>query len=73
MPSYSYLFTLHKIQGQRSAEALDLTGPDAPKPGYEVLPTADAKNLVAYLLALRHDYPLPEAGPVKGNQTTPAH
>jgi cytochrome c oxidase cbb3-type subunit II len=64
MPSYSYLFTVRKIQGQRSDQALDLTGADAPKPGYEVVPTADARNLVAYLLSLRHDYPLPEA-PVK--------
>jgi cytochrome c oxidase cbb3-type subunit II len=64
MPSYRYLFEVRKIQGQRSYEALDLSGPDAPKPGYEVVPTAEARNLVAYLLSLRHDYPLPEA-PVK--------
>ena len=64
MPSFSHLFTLRKIQGQRSDEALDLSGADAPAAGYEVVPTAEAKNLVAYLVALRHDYPLPEA-PVK--------
>jgi len=64
MPCFSHLFLTRKIQGQRSDEALDLTGEDAPKDGYEVIPTSDAKNLVAYLLALRHDYPLPEA-PVK--------
>ncbi len=64
MPSYSYLFSVHRIQGQRSNEALDLPEGAAPKSGYEVVPTADAKNLVAYLLSLRHDYPLPEA-PVK--------
>jgi cytochrome c oxidase cbb3-type subunit 2 len=65
MPSYSNLFILRKIEGQRSAEALDLSGAFAPKPGYEVVPTADAKNLVAYLLALRHGYPLPEASLLK--------
>ncbi len=64
MPAFRDLFIVRKIQGQRSDEALDLTGADAPKAGYEVVPTAEAKNLVAYLLALRHDYPLPEA-PVK--------
>jgi cytochrome c oxidase cbb3-type subunit 2 len=64
MPSFNDLFLVRKIQGQLSKEALDLTGEDAPKPGYEVVPTSDAKNLVAYLLSLRHDYPLPEA-PVK--------
>jgi cytochrome c oxidase cbb3-type subunit 2 len=72
MPSYSHLFEMRKIEGQRSAEALDLTGEDAPKPGYEVVPTTDAKNLVAYLLSLRHDYPLPEAGSVKNSPATPA-
>jgi cytochrome c oxidase cbb3-type subunit II len=30
-------------------------------PGYEVVPTEDAKALVAYLLSLKRDYPLPEA------------
>lgn len=64
MPSYSHLFLVRKIQGQPSDEALALTGDDAPKKGYEVVPSAEAKNLVAYLLSLRHDYPLPEA-PVK--------
>jgi len=71
MPSYSHLFSLRKIQGQRSDEALNLTGADAPKQGYEVVPTAEAKNLVAYLLSLRHDYPLPEA-PLKKAAAGPA-
>jgi cytochrome c oxidase cbb3-type subunit II len=61
MPSFRHLFQVCKIQGERSTEALDLQGADAPKPGYEVVPTAEAKNLVAYLLSLRQDYPLPEA------------
>lgn len=67
MPSFSHLFQVRKIQGQRSAEALELTGAAAPREGWEVVPTAEAKNLVAYLLSLRHDYPLPEA-PVKKNE-----
>ena len=66
MPSFSHLFAVRKIQGQRSDEALELAGADAPKEGFEVVPTSEAKNLVAYLLSLRHDYPLPEA-PVKKN------
>lgn len=70
MPSYSYLFKVCKIQGERSVEALDLPAEFAPKAGYEVIPTADAKNLVAYLLALRHDYPLPEADPVTNTPAT---
>ena len=73
MPSYSHLFKVRKIEGQRSAEALDLSDEFAPKAGYEVVPTAEAKNLVAYLLSLRHDYPLPEAGSVTNSPATPSH
>lgn len=72
MPSYANLFIVRKIEGQRSAEALDLPDGFAPKAGYEVVPTAEAKNLVAYLLSLRHDYPLPEAGPVTNSPATPS-
>jgi cytochrome c oxidase cbb3-type subunit II len=62
MPSYSYLYKVRKIQGQPSNESLvGLTGPHAPKPGYEVVPTEDAKALVAYLLSLNQTYPLPES------------
>ena len=66
MPPFRDLFEVRRIQGQRSDEALDLTGADAPAAGYEVVPTSEAKNLVAYLLSLRHDYPLPEAPVKKG-------
>ncbi len=66
MPSYRYLYTTRKISGQPSAVALQgLTGPYAPKPGYEVVPTEDARTLVAYLLSLKRNYPLPEAEPLQ--------
>ncbi len=61
MPSYRYLYTTQKIQGQRSARAIDLLPPDNPPDGYEVLPSAEAEALVAYLLSLNRNYPLPEA------------
>jgi len=62
MPSYSYLYTVRKIQGQPSNESLvGLAGPHAPKPGYEVVPTEDAKALVAFMLSLNKSYPLPES------------
>lgn len=65
MPAYRFLYVLRKIQGQPSDRAVrGLTGPHAPPPGYEVVPTPDAEALVAYLLSLRHNYPLPEADPV---------
>lgn len=62
MPSHRYLYNLRKISGQPSNAAVTgLTGPHAPAPGYEVVPTEDAQALVAYLLSLKRDYPLPEA------------
>jgi cytochrome c oxidase cbb3-type subunit 2 len=62
MPSYSYLYQYRKIVGQPSAHALQgLTGSFAPKAGYEVVPTQQAEALVAYLLSLNQNYPLPES------------
>ena len=56
MPSYRYLFETRKIEGQHSPDALVLEGDDKPQPGYEVVPTARARALVAYLKALDHNY-----------------
>jgi len=61
MPSYRYLYRTQKIEGQKSANAIDLLPPDAPADGYEVVPTYEAEALVAYLLSLNRNYPLPEA------------
>lgn len=62
MPPFRFLFRMQKIQGRPSGNAVQgLLGPHAPQPGYEVVPTADARALVAYLLSLKRDYPLPEA------------
>jgi cytochrome c oxidase cbb3-type subunit II len=60
MPAFRYLYEVRPIQGQRSPEALDLAPGDAPPPGYEVVPTENARALVAYLISLRQDYSLPE-------------
>ena len=66
MPSYRYLYRSRRIAGQTSSNAVvGLKGPHAPQPGYEVVPTEDAGVLVAYLLSLRRDYPLPEAEPLQ--------
>lgn len=66
MPSYRYLYKVRKISGQPSALALQgLTGPHAPQPGYEVVPTDDAHALVVYLLSLKRNYTLPEAEPLQ--------
>lgn len=65
MPSFRYLYRLRKISGQPSAQAVQgLTGPHAPQPGYEVVPTEEARVLAAYLMSLKRNYPLPEAEPL---------
>jgi cytochrome c oxidase cbb3-type subunit 2 len=61
MPAYPFLYRVQKIQGEGSPDALDLEPADAPPPGHEIVPTQQAKELVAYLLSLKQDYSLPEA------------
>ena len=61
MPAYRRLFETREVQGQPSVDALKLEGAIAPLAGYEVVPTADGKALVNYLLSLKKNYPLPEA------------
>jgi cytochrome c oxidase cbb3-type subunit II len=61
MPAYRWLFQTREIQGQPSVDAVKLEGPDAPPPGYEIVPTSEGKALVGYLLSLKKNYPLPEA------------
>jgi cytochrome c oxidase cbb3-type subunit 2 len=61
MPAYHFLYQERPISGERSADALKLTGPDAPPEGSEVVPTYDAKCLVAYLMSLDQSHELKEA------------
>ncbi len=61
MPAYAHLFDVHPLAGrQPSDSALRLTGKAAAPAGTEVVPTARARALVAYLLSLKdtYDYPL---------------
>jgi cytochrome c oxidase cbb3-type subunit 2 len=64
MPAYRFLYEKRRISGERSLDALNLTGEDAPPAGWEVVPTYDAKCLVAYLMSLDQSHPLNE---VKSN------
>ncbi len=61
MPSFRFLYRVQKIEGQPSVNALNLLPPNRPADGHEVVPTYEAKALVAYLLSLNRNYPLPEA------------
>lgn len=56
MPPFRFLFETREIQGARSPDALEIEGEQAPPEGYEIVPTRDARNLVAYLIQLDHSY-----------------
>ena len=78
MPAYRFLYRKRPIGGERSADALELTGDDAPPAGWEIVPTFDAQCLVAYLMSLDQSHPLPEvksgappAGPVASPAAPP--
>jgi cytochrome c oxidase cbb3-type subunit 2 len=64
MPSYKNLFQVRKITGAPSLDALALPAEIAPPEGFEIVPKAEAKSLVAYLLSLNRSHPLKEAGAV---------
>jgi len=60
MPAYRFLYQKRRISGERSADALKLTGKEAPAEGWEIVPTYDAQCLVAYLMSLDQSHPLKE-------------
>ena len=60
MPAYKFLYEKQQVGGERSADALQLTGSEAPPPGWEIVPSYDAKCLVAYLMSLDQSHPLKE-------------
>ena len=66
MPAYRFLFETRKISGAGpSQDAVVVREALAPPAGYEIVPTPEAKSLVAYLLSLNKGYHLPdENGPV---------
>lgn len=63
MPSYRFLYEERRITGERAADALRISGPGALGEGWEIVPSYDAKCLVAYLMSLDQSHPLNE---VKG-------
>ncbi|MDZ4814701.1 MAG: cbb3-type cytochrome c oxidase subunit II [Verrucomicrobiota bacterium] len=58
MPSFRFLYEERKIVGSSSINALKVKDV---KTGYEIVPTKEAEDLVAYLLSLNQNYSLPEA------------
>ena len=70
MPAYRFLYEKRRIAGERSAEALQLSASDAPPEGLEVVPTYDAKCVVAYLMGLNQSHPLKDVRSVGGAPAT---
>jgi cytochrome c oxidase cbb3-type subunit 2 len=70
MPAYRFLYEKRRIAGERSAEALQLSVSDAPPQGWEIVPTYDAKCVVAYLMGLNQSHPLKEVRSVGGAPAT---
>jgi hypothetical protein len=66
MPAYKFLYEKRPITGEPSADALKLTGKDAPPEGWEIIPTYDAKCLVAFLISSNQSHPLDETRPGGG-------
>lgn len=69
MPAYRFLYEKRPIGGVSSPDALNFAGGDvdAPKEGWEIVPSYDAKCLVAYLMSRDQSHPLKEAkSPVVG-------
>jgi cytochrome c oxidase cbb3-type subunit 2 len=65
MPPYAFLFEKRKIgRFGPDTNAVVLEGAFAVEPGYEIMPTREAKQLVEYLRSLKSSGDLPEA-PVK--------
>jgi hypothetical protein len=60
MPAYHFLYEKRRISGERAADALKLEERDKVPEGWEVVPTYDAKCLVAYLMSLDQSHPLKE-------------
>ena len=67
-PPFRFLYEFRPVVGENSPKALKLPGDYAQRhgyarPGYELVPTPRAEELVAYLLNLKDTYLYPEARP----------
>jgi cbb3-type cytochrome oxidase cytochrome c subunit len=69
MPAYHFLYEKRRISGERAADALKLGERDEVPEGWEVVPTYDAKCIVAYLMSLDQSHALKE---VKTSAAAPA-
>jgi cbb3-type cytochrome oxidase cytochrome c subunit len=63
MPAYRFLYEKRRITGSGSFDSLNFAGDEAEAPGegWEIVPSYDAKCLVAYLMSRDQSHPLKEA------------
>ena len=64
MPSFAFLYEKRRIAGEPAADAVKLSGPKGEPGEDEIVPSCDAKCLVAYLMSLDQSHALKE---VKSN------
>lgn len=72
MPAYHFLYEKRPISGQRAADALKLSEADAVPEGWEIVPTYNAKCLVAYLMSLDQSHALKEVKATAAPPSPPA-
>jgi cytochrome c oxidase cbb3-type subunit II len=63
MPAYRFLYEKRRITGSASSDALNFAGDtkEAPTEDWEIVPSYDAKCLVAYLMSRDQSHALKEA------------
>jgi cbb3-type cytochrome oxidase cytochrome c subunit len=63
MPAYRFLYEKRRISGAGSFDSINFVGDEAEAPGegWEIVPSYDAKCLVAYLMSRDQSHPLKEA------------
>jgi cbb3-type cytochrome oxidase cytochrome c subunit len=63
MPAYRFLYSKRRISGTASPDAINFAGDtrEEPDAGWEIVPSYDAKCLVAYLMTRDQSHPLKEA------------
>jgi cbb3-type cytochrome oxidase cytochrome c subunit len=72
MPAYKFLYEKRRVGGEQSADAINLRDEGAPGEGWEIVPTYDAKCLVAYLMSLNQSHPLNEVKSAAPPAASPA-
>jgi cbb3-type cytochrome oxidase cytochrome c subunit len=72
MPAYKFLYQKRRVGGERSADAINLRSEGEPGEGWEIVPTYDAKCLVAYLMSLNQSHPLNEVKSAAPPAASPA-